>query len=90
MQLYVFVSTFTIFVFKAAGALFVYAASEGELWSWPHGKDLKKRKKGKPWDLITWGLWGGGKGKKKYLALVRNGGLNHLLKIFNDISVFLV
>lgn len=33
---------------------------------------------------------GGGKGKKKYLALVRNGGLNHLLKIFNDISVFLV
>lgn len=41
---------------------------------------------------------GGGKGsrgkreveKKEYLALARNGGLNHLLKIFNDISVFLV
>lgn len=28
--------------------------------------------------------------KKEYLALARNGGLNHLLKIFNDISVFLV
>lgn len=36
------------------------------------------------------GVVGVGKGKKKYLALVRNGGLNHLLKIFNDISVFLV
>lgn len=29
-------------------------------------------------------------GIKKCLALARNGGLNHLLKIFNDISVFLV
>lgn len=28
--------------------------------------------------------------KEEYLALARNGGLNHLLKIFNDISVFLV
>lgn len=47
---------------------------------------LKERK---PWELIMWGL-GVAKKKKKYLALVRNGGLNHLLKIFNDISVFLV
>lgn len=49
---------------------------------------------------IAWGLWegaakgaggeGGGVEKKEYLALARNGGLNHLLKIFNDISVFLV
>lgn len=49
--------------------------------------------------LIAWGLregaakGAGGRGgveKKEYLALARNGGLNHLLKIFNDISVFLV
>lgn len=45
---------------------------------------------------IAWGLWegaakgAGGVEKKEYLALARNGGLNHLLKIFNDISVFLV
>lgn len=32
-------------MFKAAGALFVYATSEGELWSWLHGKDFKKKKK---------------------------------------------
>lgn len=41
---------------------------------------------------VVGGDIGGGKGgeKKEYLALARNGGLNHLLKIFNDISVFLV
>lgn len=47
----------------------------------------RKIKKGKPWELIMVGV---GREKKEYLALVRNGGLNHLLKIFNDISVFLV
>lgn len=41
------------------------------------------------------GLWGAGWGyrgvkEKRDLTLVRNGGLNHLLKIFNDISVFLI
>lgn len=56
-------------------------------------KTLKKKKKREKENLGIWsrgGCVGGGKGKKKYLALVRNGGLNHLLKIFNDISVFLV
>lgn len=43
-------------------------------------------------DYAVVGVGGGGVGgrRKRYLALVRNGGLNHLLKIFNDISVFLV
>lgn len=54
-------------------------------------KDLFFRRKGKPRELIIVGVGGVVKEKKKkYLALVRNGGLNHLLKIFNDISVFLV
>ena len=45
------------------------------------------KRRGKPWELIMRGL---GVVREKKLALVRNGGLNHLLKIFNDISVFLV
>lgn len=93
MQLYVFVSTFNIFVFKDYGALFVDRTSEEEVWSLPRGKYflfffffLKRKTLG----VDHVGVVGDGKGKKKYLALVRNGGLNHLLKIFNDISVFLV
>lgn len=97
MQLYVFVSNLNMFVFQKVWCplffiVVVYGTSEGEVWSCPHGKERQhlKKRKGKPLELIMWGLWGGGKEKEKYLALVRNGGLNHLLKIFNDISVFLV
>ena len=58
----------------------------------------RKKKTGKTLGVVGarvcvlggWVVRGGKEKKKKYLALVRNGGLNHLLKIFNDISVFLV
>lgn len=94
MQLYVFVSILNMFVFKQSAAICC-------LWNfWRRSLDLASwrretfffffKGKGKTLGVDHVGVLGGGKEKKKYLALVRNGGLNHLLKIFNDISVFLV
>lgn len=74
------VSAHKFSLLKDPGDVFVFTELLGQRFGLAEGP---QKKESNP-------VGGGGGGIKKCLALARNGGLNHLLKIFNDISVFLV